>query len=131
MKSAPDDRQKKKKISAKRTKKDTNNINCNKTISNNIDVMESLINGKQFDEPRKRGMTEPISKDKFINIDIDNEEQHDIIKMLVMNINTLRRELNEFKTYVDETYCSNNVYNRQHIDIDNKLTDIMNKLDIC
>jgi len=100
---------------------------------NDIAIMDSIINSKQFDEPAKRKIASSIAKNKYVDIDLDNDNQNDnqndIIKKLNANIDVLRRELNEYKTYVDETYCTNNVFNRQNIDIDNKLNDIMNKIE--
>ena len=102
----------------------------NKNIKNDIAIMDSIINSNQFDEPFKRKVVSSVVKNKYVNIDLDHDNQNDIIKKLNTNIDVLRREFNEYKTYVDETYCTNTVCNRQNIDIDNKLNDIMNKIEL-
>lgn len=87
----------------------------------NKDAFESLLNMSQFNLPKKQSPVVP--KEKDIVIDMDHDSQEEIIRKLVLTVQKLKTELNEYKNYVDGTYCTISVFNRSIDDFNNELNN--------
>lgn len=94
----------------------------------NIDSMEKLLNNSQFTVlPKSKHESKHESKTKEINI--NNDSQEEIIKKLIITIDNLKNELKEYKNYVEGTYCTISVFNREIDNIDKRIDDIQSSLE--
>ena len=60
---------------------------------------------------------------------LNNDSQEEIIKKLVLTVQGLKNELDEYKIYVDGTFCTSAVHNRTTDDLDKRLTDLRSQVD--
>ena len=87
-----------------------------------MDMMQNALSKISFDTPvKKKTLLKPI-KAKEIEINLENDSQEDIIRKLVLTVKNLKDELNEYKTYVEGTYCTFSVHNRVSDDLDKRVT---------
>lgn len=96
----------------------------NKTVKSIEDFCDDLL-----------ASSKPINKKKDVkvkrlDIEINEDDNKDeIIRKLVLNINALWSEFNEYKQYVEGTYCTIGVHNRCNDTIEKRLDDIQSSLD--
>jgi len=88
------------------------------------DAMQSLMTVSLFDEPVKKKVVVKGPTRKELEIDFINDAHNDIIRKLVLNINTLREELNEYKHYVEGTYCTQVVHDRSIDTVEKRLDEL-------
>lgn len=93
------------------------------------DAMQSLLNMSQFEVPAKKKSIQKPPKSKEIQIDMENDSQEDIIKKLVLTVRSLKSELDEYKIYVDGTFCTSAVHNRNTDDLDKRVTELRTQVD--
>jgi len=93
----------------------------NSRFESNVPKLNTNIKTKPKDEPK------PKMKDIEINEETDSKDE--IIKKLIMTVKLLRSELEEYKQYVDGTYCSLAQHNRLSDSVDKKLGDITERLE--
>lgn len=96
--------------------------------SNKNNPMESLLSMSQFDTPAKK-VVNKCPKAKDIQIDMDKDSHEEIIRKLILTVNNLKTELNEYKIYADGTFCTNSVHNRNTEDIDKRITDLTSRVE--
>jgi len=112
-----------KKVDKKLDKKDV------KPQIQNADQMHALMSMSVFERPaKKKQPTKPI-KSKELMIDYENDSQEDIIKKLILTIQNLQTEFEAYKEYVEGTFCTNSVHNRQIDELDKKINDISTELE--
>ena len=118
-----------KKTSAQNTK-----ANCQQDDSYEskhvVNAMESLINMSQFEGPVKKKIIQKPLKTKEIKIDMENDTQEEIIKKLVLSVHILKEELNEYKNYIDGTFCTLVVHNRSSDELDKRLIELQTQVDV-
>ena len=100
-----------------------------KESDHETDGMQSLMNMSQFPDPIKKKIVQKPIKSKEIQIDLNNDSQEEIIKKLVLTVQGLKNELDEYKIYVDGTFCTSAVHNRTTDDLDKRLTDLRSQVD--
>jgi len=88
------------------------------------DVMQSLMDSSHFDTPTKRGIIQKPPKLADIQIDIEKDSKDEIIRKLVESVKYLRMELNEYKNYVDGTFCTSTINNRFSDDVDKRFEEL-------
>jgi hypothetical protein len=100
-----------------------------KDSDHETDGMQSLMNMSQFPDPIKKKIVQKPIKSKEIQIDLNNDSQEEIIRKLVLTVQGLKNELDEYKIYVDGTFCTSAVHNRTTDDLDKRLTDLRSRVD--
>ena len=101
---------------------------CNDNTKN-TDPIHTLMTLSVFEKPpQKKQPNKPI-KSKELEIDYENDSQEDIIRKLVLTIQNLQKELESYKEYVEGTFCTNAVYNRQYDEIEKKVNNLSSELD--
>lgn len=101
----------------------------NDNSGDDSDPMNTLLNMNQFDTPVKKKMQPKLPKSKELCIDLENDSQEEIIRKLVLNVQSLRSELNEYKIYADGTFCTSTVHNRATDDLDKRVTELRTQID--
>jgi hypothetical protein len=120
-----------KKSGDKTTKKSNKTINKtkNEEPKGEIDIMQSLLSSSQFEEPVKKKTIVKQPKTKDIEIDLEKDSQEEIIKKLVLSYQKLKTEFEEYKQYVEGTYCTISVHDRQTLEFDKSLDLLKNRLE--
>lgn len=93
------------------------------------DSMQNLLNMSQFESALKKKIVQKPIKSKDIQIDLENDSQDEIIKKLVLTVQSLKEELSEYKIYADGTFCTSSVHNRVTDDLDKRVTDLRTQIE--
>jgi hypothetical protein len=86
--------------------------------------LDDLINMSQFDIPKQKTVSKVKEKDIVINMDCDSQEE--IIRKLVLTVQKLKAELDEYKLYAEGTFCTSSVFNRVTDELTDRITTLEN-----
>jgi hypothetical protein len=98
-------------------------------LENEMDIMESLLGSSQFNIPLKKKETIKFPKSKDIAIDMETDSPEQVIEKLVLGLNKLRQEFNEYRHYVEGTYCTSAEHNRTSTYNENKIVELAQRID--
>lgn len=118
------------KQSIKSTKSDTStkkSVSKVKKVPKDVsseDAVQTLMSLSLFDTPQKKKIPIKGPSRKDLEIDLENDSQESIINKLILNIKSLREELEEYKQYVEGTYCTQAVHDRNYDVLEKKVDDL-------
>lgn len=107
-------------------------IKTNKKLdgeSQHTDKMHALMTMSIFENSTKKKQPTKPTKSKKLIIDNDNDSQEEIIQKLVMTIQNMQIEFENYKEYVEGTFCTNTVQNRQNDTLEKKINDLSIELE--
>lgn len=127
-------------------KKGTNNKNNTKNSKNNkvsntkpkeFDGIDSLLSSSVFDDDkttkktdvRTLSNTKVLPKKSEVVIDMENDTSEEKIEKLITLVQILQKELNDFQTYAEGTYCTYAVHNNFSTEIENKIDKIVSDIE--
>jgi hypothetical protein len=85
----------------------------------NVEPIQKLLSMSQFNT--KATKKKIVAKDLQIT---ENDSKDEIIRKLILSNQYLREELNEFKIYVDGTFCTSAVHNRFADEVEKRFDDM-------
>lgn len=106
----------------KKSKNKKQNENCQG------DIMQSLMNESQFDNPTKKKKKKIKRKKKDIEVDFEYDDTDTILRKIVLSLQQIREDLEEIKSYSEGTYCTSTEHNRFASDIDRKVENLMTEV---
>jgi hypothetical protein len=112
-----------KKTISKKIKKDPDNKN---DTSSTLNVMDCLLSRREFNIEKKNNNEK---KERYVEINVDTDSKDKIIEKLVTNFKILKTEFDEYKTYVEGTYCTYAEFNRNYNEIEHQVNDLISKIE--
>ena len=91
---------------------------------NDEEAVQTIMSMSLFDTPPKKKVAVKGPSRKELEIDLDNDSQETIINKLILNIKSLREELDEYKQYVEGTYCTQSIHDRAFDSLEKKVDEL-------
>jgi hypothetical protein len=88
------------------------------------DGMQSLMSMTAFDKPVRKKDSVKLPRRAEFAVDFEKDSQEEINKKLVLAIEALRNELEEYRIYGEGTYCTQAVHNRFADETDKRLSEL-------
>jgi len=121
------------------TRKNIKNENESTPKMKKIDGIDSLLSSSIFDDDKDKNKkktdirtlsnTKVLPKKSEIVIDMEHDTADEKIEKLITLVQILQKELNDFQTYSEGTYCTYAVHNNFTSEIEDKVSRLVSDID--